>query len=1763
MSSIDTRVVEMKFNNSQFEAGVKQTQASLKALNESLKLQGASKGLSDVANSAKGFNLGHISDGIDALASKFKMLSIVGITALTNIVNKAVDAGARLLKSLTIDPITQGLHEYETTLNSVQTILANTGLKGQAGLAQVNAALLELNEYSDKTIYNFSEMAKNIGTFTAAGVALKPATAAIKGIANLAAISGSSSDQASSAMYQLSQAMATGTVKLMDWNSVVNAGMGGKVFQQSLIETAKAHGVAVDKIIKKQGSFRESLSEGWLTSSILTETLSKFTGDLTAAQLKSMGYNAEQIKQILELGKTAQDAATKVKTMSQLIGTLQEAVGSGWAQTWQIIFGDFGEAKTLFTGINDVVGGFIQKSSEARNKVLGDWKALGGRTVIITAISNAFHGLMGVINPIKDAFREIFPPTTGKQLYEASVAILNFTKGLKIGADTADRLKRTFAGVFAVFDIAKRIVGGALGVFKDLFASAGSGSGGFLKITAAVGDWLVRLDEAIKKGEGLKNFFKGLSAILQLPIKAISAIVGAIGDLVTGVGKLGSGSGGRAIDKFKERFAGLGSVGALISKAFSAISGTISRLITLLGPVGKKLGDIFGKLVTGISDSLANADWSQVLSTINTGLFAGFYLMFKKFMGSFGKQSPGQGIVDKIKGIFDGVTNTLKAMQASLKANVLIKIALAIGILTASVVALSMIDSAKLTKALIAIATMFLELGLAMKFFSGTVDMKDAAKLSVIAAGMILLAIAVDILSVAVKNLSELDWEGLAKGLGGLGVLLGMLVGVSRTMSKNAGGMIRGGASLILMATAIRILVSSVTDLSGLSWGDLAKGLTGVAVLLTALGLYSTFADTSAGGIASGAGLILLAAGIKILASAVKDLSKLSWGDMAKGLVGVGAGLAIVALAIGLLPPTSVISAAGIFVVSLALGAISDAMKNMGNMDWESIAKGIIAMAAALTLISLAIGLLPPTSLLSAAAIFVAAAALGMIADALGQMGKMNWEDIGKSLVLLAGALTIITVAMIGMTEALPGAAALIVVAAALNILAPVLKAFGDMSWSEIGKGLLMLAGVFLIFGVAGALLTPVIPTLLGLGAAIALIGAGVALAGAGLFLLGLGLTAIAASGALAMGAIRGIVTMLLGMLPLLAKQLGLAIVAFAEVIATSGPAILQALTTVLGAMLDAVIVLAPKFGEAFRVLLDQAIITWNRYMPKIIDAGIRFVLAFLKGVNDNIGKIATMAVSICVNFLNAIAAQMGKITSAGATLVVKFVNGVADSIRANSGALGAAGANLGEAIVQGMVTGIGGGISQVTTAAGNLAAKAINAAKGVLGISSPSKAFEAIGRFAVDGFVKGLKSSPEQIQKVFTSMAYQLRDLMTSSAKAVATYTARLRSLNAARKKDSAAIREAQLNLAQARLEQVKSTAAYYQLTRSMEAQKKTLVSLSKQHAVLATKLADANKALVDAKKVRDDYAASISDQFDNLPTIAADTKLSDFVTELQSQIDDTKTFVAALQKLRDLGLSDKMYRELLAKGPAALPFINELLASGKIGVESINNLSGALDKVAEDLGSSAGIALYQAGVDAAAGLVRGLASQQAAIDKQMNVIAASMLAAIKKTLGIKSPSKAFAEIGRQSAEGVAAGIDAYSSAAAKAAEGLGVDTVMALQKTISGMSDLIGEEMDLNPTITPVLDLSAVKDQAGKIGDILPQGQISVNSAYQMANDASAAYSAYKAAMASATTPGGEPVAPVQFIQNNTSPKALSTAEIYRQTKNQISVAKGALTT
>ena len=1212
-TTIDERVVEMRFDNKQFEQNIQTSLSSLDKLKKSLNLEGAAKGLETVNNAANkcSGNMSPLSNAVETVRVRFSALEVMAITALQNITNSALAAEKNLVSAFTIDPIKTGFEEYETQINAVQTILANTSSKGTT-LDQVNNALDELNHYADMTIYNFTEMTRNIGTFTAAGVDLDTSVAAIKGIANLAAVSGSNSQQASTAMYQLSQALAAGTVKLQDWNSVVNAGMGGQVFQDALKETAKVHGIAIDEMIKDEGSFRETLSKGWLTSDILTETLAKFTGDLNEDQLRTMGYTDDQIKSIMEMGKTANDAATKVKTFTQLFDTLKEAAQSGWTQSWEIIVGDFEEAKELLTEVSDTFSAVINASADARNKMLQDWKDLGGRTMMIEAVKNVFEGLVSVAKPVREAFNEIFPPMTGKQLAEITERIRDLTAKFKMGEESSKNLKNTFKGVFAVLDIvgqAFKAVAGGVGELIGLFLPAGNG---VLSLTGSFGEYLVKLDETVKKTD---IFGKAVSTVVDI-VKTVITFVKTAGEKVKEFGKAAGEKfdfpGFELFHSFLERVHdrmaqigdGAGKMKSGVIVAFEMMGEALEKckflkvmeaLWTAVKVIAGGIADAVGTMMGTLAEKLGNADFSGVLDILNSIAVGGIALSVSKFLKSVTEPLEGlNGVLEGVTGILDGVRGCFEAYQTNLKAGTLLKIGAAIALLAGSIVAISLIDSDKLSASLGAITVLFANLLGAMAIFNKISS--DTGKVSKACTAMI------------------------------------------------------GATSLIIFGAAIKILASACEDLSKLQWDELGRGLTGVGVLFAEIAVFLRVAKFNGKMISTATGIVILSAAMKVLASACKDFGQMEWSEIGKGLAGIGGLLAELAVFTNLAGNAKHVMSTGVALIAIgaAMKIFASAVKDFGQLQWDEIGRGLTAMGGALAEVAIAVNLMPKNMIGIGTGLVIVGGALEIIANCMSKFGGMQWEEIGRGLTVMGGALAELAISLNFMKGTLGGSAALLVASGALAVLAPVLSILGALSWEAIAKGLISIAGAFTIIGVAGAVLTPLVPTILALSGAFALIGVGVLTIGAGLLAAGTGLSALAigftalatagAAGATAIvAALTVIVTGIAGLIPAVLTKVGEGIIAICKVIAAGAPAIGEAVKAVVLTLIDVFVSCVPQLADGALQLVVGVLAALVTYTPQIVDLAFKFLIGILDGIASNLPSLIKAGVDVLVAFFAGI----------------------------------------------------------------------------------------------------------------------------------------------------------------------------------------------------------------------------------------------------------------------------------------------------------------------------------------------------------------------------------------------------------------------------------------------------------------------------------------------------------------------------------------------
>lgn len=1266
-TTVDERVVEMRFDNKQFEQNIQTSLSSLDKLKKSLNLEGAAKGLetvNDAANKCSG-NMSPLSNAVETVRVRFSALEVMAITALQNITNSALAAGKNLVSAFTIDPIKTGFEEYETQINAVQTILANTSSKGTT-LDQVNNALDELNHYADMTIYNFTEMTRNIGTFTAAGVDLDTSVAAIKGIANLAAVSGSNSQQASTAMYQLSQALAAGTVKLQDWNSVVNAGMGGQVFQDALKETAKVHGIAIDEMIKDEGSFRETLSKGWLTSDILTETLAKFTGDLNEDQLRTMGYADDQIKSIMEMGKTANDAATKVKTFTQLFDTLKEAAQSGWTQSWEIIVGDFEEAKELLTEVSDTFSAVINASADARNKMLQDWKDLGGRTMMIEAVKNVFEGLVSVVNPVREAFHEIFPPMTGKQLADITERVRDLTAKFKMGEESSKNLKNTFKGVFAVLDIvgqAFKAVAGGVGELIGLFLPAGNG---VLSLTGSFGEYLVKLDETVKKTD---VFGKAVSTVVDI-VKTAITFVKTAGEKVKEFGKAAGEKfdfpGFELFHSFLERVHdrmaqigdGAGKMKSGVIVAFEMMGEALEKckflkvmeaLWTAVKVIAGGIADAVGTMMGTLAEKLGNADFSGVLDILNSIAVGGIALSVSKFLKSVTEPLDGlNGVLEGVTGILDGVRGCFEAYQTNLKAGTLLKIGAAIALLAGSIVAISLIDSDKLSASLGAITVLFANLLGAMAIFNKISS--DTGKVSKACTAMIAMSVAVSILAGALKKVSDLDWGELARGLVGIAGLTTIVVASSKAMASSQKQVMKGATSLIIFGAAIKILASACEDLSKLQWDELGRGLTGVGVLFAEIAVFLRVAKFNGKMISTATGIVILSAAMKVLASACKDFGQMEWSEIGKGLAGIGGLLAELAVFTNLAGNAKHVMSTGVALIAIgaAMKIFASAVKDFGQLQWDEIGRGLTAMGGALAEVAIAVNLMPKNMIGIGTGLVIVGGALETIANCMSKFGGMQWEEIGRGLTVMGGALAELAISLNFMKGTLGGSAALLVASGALAVLAPVLSILGALSWEAIAKGLISIAGAFTIIGVAGAVLTPLVPTILALSGAFALIGVGVLTIGAGLLAAGTGLSALAigftalatagAAGATAIvAALTVIVTGIAGLIPAVLTKVGEGIIAICKVIAAGAPAIGEAVKAVVLTLIDVFVSCVPQLADGALQLVVGVLAALVTYTPQIVDLAFKFLIGILDGIASNLPSLIKAGVDVLVAFFAGI----------------------------------------------------------------------------------------------------------------------------------------------------------------------------------------------------------------------------------------------------------------------------------------------------------------------------------------------------------------------------------------------------------------------------------------------------------------------------------------------------------------------------------------------
>ena len=1319
MSLVDERIVKMVFDNADFTNKITSTIGSITQLNKATdSMADNSRGINAMSNAFQQAEITSTQAGFHIRDVWLKVASVLEY----QIAGKIVNVAKQITNAMTFEGINDGFREYELKMGSVQTIMAGTG----ESLATVNKYLEELNTYSDKTIYSFADMTNNIGKFTNAGVKLEDAVAAIKGIANEAAISGANANEASRAMYNFSQALSAGYVKLIDWKSIENANMATLGFKETLLEvastcgtvekdasgmykvlTTNAQGKSMEELVSGTKNFNDSLQQQWMTTEVLTKALKIYATnveDLTDAEkeayeeeLRAMGLSDEQIKKFEELGTKATKAASEVKTFSMLIDTLKEAIGSGWAQTWEILIGDFEEAKQVWTAVSDVLGGIIDKQAKARNDLLKGWDALGGRIAVLKSIKNLFDAVVNIAKPVSEAMKTVFPPVTVDNLLAISTGLKEFTQKLKdLSEKIAPKVQSIATGFFSLLHIGVTIVKAFIGAITPAGTSVGNLASILLDVGANIGDFLDKLDVVITKSKLFETVFELLATIIKKPFEYLNQHRQEIMNFFTTIANgaqvvisfLGTGLSG-VISLFSSLYSGIKqtagpmeSIGDIFKKVFDDLNGGLDNVkakIDKLKPffeglksvfegIGRVIGAVFkeiGNSLTGISFSGngINGLMNLINALVSGGILYQLYNGIKQF----------SSIGDSFAGVLEGLGNALDGFGKKAGSEALLNAAKAVGILAASLFAVAMIDTNKLAGATAAISAMIITLSGAMAIlmkavnsFSSTevtstfsvfgrdlfgIDatktLKMAVTLTAVSKALVAMGEAVLLMSVGLKLVASVAKEGhLWESFAVVSLMLAELTVAGLAMSKFGGdkavkGLTSMSAALVVLAAALKIVSSIVED--GNAWESLGilsimlGELGGIAILIEAFGKYKMTGMTALISLAVSLNLCVIA--LKQVSDALGNEGNHIWESL--GIISIMlaelAAITVVMSKFGgfaaLGGAGAIMAAAALLIMVQSLKQVSDALGQTDQHIWEAL--GVIGAS----LVVLAVGLTAMAgSIPGAAGLLVASAGLIVLGGALKIIGSLSLAEIGKGLLAMAGSLVVLAVGLTAMIVALPGAVALTVAAAGLTILAGALKIFASMGLGEIIASLGTLALAITGIAVIGTVLSVASPFLLAFSAALLVFGAAMAATGAGLTLFSAGMQALVAVVPLGTAALSAFATTILELLPVAIEKLMDALAILAEKIVEHAPKFGEAVLAILKVVLEVISGAAVQIGETVTSLLIALIGILTDKVPEFAKAGADFMIALMQAISTEIPRVVDEGYKCAIALINGLA---------------------------------------------------------------------------------------------------------------------------------------------------------------------------------------------------------------------------------------------------------------------------------------------------------------------------------------------------------------------------------------------------------------------------------------------------------------------------------------------------------------------------------------------
>lgn len=1675
-TSIEDKVVSLKFDNVQFSKGVGESQKSLAQLNKALQMKNGTKGLDDIESRASRFNLSALADAPQAVAEKFSFLATTAAVALGNIAAKAISTGATLLNSFTMQPIMDGFGEYETKMGSIQTILANTASKGTT-LSQVTDALDTLNTYADKTIYNFAEMTHNIGLFTNAGLGVEESASMIKGFSNAAAASGTTSSAAANAAYQLSQALSAGSIKLMDWRSLTNAGMGNKNMQEGLVQIAEAMGTlsaSGTSAEKVQENFNESLSKGWLTADVMSKYLQIMAGDIDAATMAEMGLTDAQIEQFQVQQKNAEEAATKVRTFTQLVGTIQETIGSGWAKTFEILLGNFDEASELFTNINNVISPMIDGMSDARNALLQGWADLGGRKDIIDGLASAFNSVSSIIGTIGNAFKEIFPPIAAENLKTISEGFKNFMKALEPSEESLRRLGIVAKTVFAFLKVFVDTVSAGFRVMSAGVSRAlqtvrkaldilpvGSVIDSLDGVGEKLASWTGIADLAAKSIEQINKFFDFLDQQLEHLKPTITEAVKEFMAFfkVWTAGLSGADGGEGFASKWQESIA---KVKNALASAKEAITNFFKAHFNQ---------EAFNGIWDRMKETVTNfVDWLKSLSigdVLKKGLAAGgigaLAVGFNKGLGAFMDIARSfTRVGNGLAGLLDSVRDAIKAYETELKSKALLNVAKSIAILAGSIFLLSLIPLKD-----VAVSTVAVGVALAA-LVGGLVAMdkyaKDPKKLAMLSTTLVALSISVLILSVAAKNLSKVPIENVVASTTAVTALLIALAGMTRVLASGSGSLAKKVLGLLAMAVAVYILAKAVALIADIPIDKMATAGGVVAGLTLVMGLMGFIMGKSKAKAGPLLAMVGVAAAVYILGKAVAQLGSLSQKQLEQGIIAA----MVIMFAMGVfmtIASFGSVSAKDLLMFVVLAGSVAFlgfVISKLANLDENKLAAG----TATVLLIMLGMGALMKLSqaedgiksAFKAGSFIAIAKAVNAIANSIIALGAMD-----QSAIIQGGiAVTLIMVAMglmLALVTKFTDAKDLATSAGAFVALAGSLYATA-LAIAQIAT--LPLEGV----------VTAVLALLIAMGALVVIANlAEGSMAGAGAMLL-LSIAVIALAVGLGMLAAIGITGLAIGLI-VLALGLGVLIIAgYLAEGAALGLAILAAAILAIGlaCLLAGVGVMALGVGMGMLVaaLISAGAVAWSS-IGKMTVALLAFAVAGL------LAAPAALALGAGLLMMGA-GLLMGGIGMKIMTMAIKpFIAAInqADQIGV-----------VAVTKLAGAITAIGGAATIAAPGMMMFGVGIAMAGIGLLAFAIGGLAAAAVAPLLGKGFSSGidqLNAALTRMQPVVTSFATSATTLMTSATTLGSTV--------------SSAFMGISLAIASCIPMILMSTVMF-----------QSLGSETVTNIVAGLQAATPQITVAMTTFVMTMFMTFVSRMALGQPLVYAG------MMALANHISLAITRISSMVRMS----------------------INMLV------MDMMSALSSGLSNLSNSVYSSA----MQTGYWMAEGLRIGFTNQRAALVEMARSTAAAMLAAANAELKVNSPSKKFKETGHWAAKGLEIG---WTDTAVNAVDAV-TRTAEEFDEAFRGIIESIDMDEisdDINPVITPVLDLSEAKAGADDLRSMF--GNESFRGVQNAASGISAQSSSEGGQNGSQKT--------VIFNQYNTSPRALSEVEIYRQTKSSIS--------